>query len=124
MNVVILCGRMTHDPELKQAGQTSMTSFRLAVDREIKREGQPDADFIRVVVFGRQAENTVQYCPKGRQVNVVGRLQTGSYTNKEGKTIYTTDVIADRVEFLGSAKTDAKDSAPEGFTEYLGDVPF
>lgn len=95
MNQVILIGRLTKDPEL--AGQSKpYTKITLAVDRI----GQDNAaDFIRVTVFGKQAENAVKYLAKGRKVAIQGRIQTGSYESN-GKTVYTTDVIADRVEFL------------------------
>lgn len=126
MNVVLMIGRLTHDPELKQ-GQNSMCSFRMAVDREYKREGQPDADFFRVVTFGKTAENVARYCAKGKQVAVRGRLQTGSYTAQDGTKRYTTDIMADRVKFLQGATQ--KEEAPqyEGFHAYSDDddgIPF
>ena len=98
MNNVILIGRLTKDPELRymQSDNTAIAKFTLAVDRAKKDE----ADFIRITVFGKQAENCDKYLKKGRQAAVQGRLQTGSYT-KDGHTVYTTDVIANRVEFLG-----------------------
>jgi single-strand DNA-binding protein len=98
MNNVILIGRLTKDPELRymQSDNTAIAKFTLAVDRAKKDE----TDFIRITVFGKQAENCDKYLKKGRQAAVQGRLQTGSYT-KDGHTVYTTDVIASRVEFLG-----------------------
>lgn len=104
MNSVILIGRLTKKPELEYtAGNTPVTKFTIAVDRDKKDE---DADFIRITVFGRQAENVCRFMDKGRQISVMGRIQTGSY-QKDGKTVYTTDVIANRVEFLGG-KTESK----------------
>lgn len=100
MNVVVLIGRLTRDPELRYIPETqnAVCTFTLAVDRPMSREKQ--ADFIRITVFGRQAENCAKFITKGRQVAVEGRIQTGSYQNKNGDTVYTTDVIANRVEFL------------------------
>ena len=100
MNVVVLIGRLTRDPELRYIPETqnAVCTFTLAVDRPMSREKQ--ADFIRITVFGRQAENCAKFITKGRQVAVEGRIQTGSYQNRNGDTVYTTDVIANRVEFL------------------------
>lgn len=100
MNVVVLIGRLTRDPELRYIPETqnAVCTFTLAVDRPMSRDRQ--ADFIRITVFGRQAENCAKFITKGRQVAVEGRIQTGSYQNKNGDTVYTTDVIANRVEFL------------------------
>lgn len=104
MNQVILIGRLARDPELSYTPNTQTAACRitLAVDRP-RREGQDQgADFIRITVWGRQAETCDRYLSKGRQVAVQGRIQTGSYKNREGATVYTTDVVADHVEFLGS----------------------
>ncbi len=108
MNSVILIGRLTKAPELSYTPntQTACTRFTLAVDRP-KRDGEDQgADFIRIVVWGRQAENCERYLDKGRQAAVRGRIQTGSYKNREGQTVYTTDVVAENVEFLGSAQSE------------------
>lgn len=105
MNSVILIGRLARDPELSYTPntQTAVGRFTIAVDRP-KRDGEDQgADFIRVTVWGRQAETCDRYLTKGRQVAVHGRIQTGSYRDRSGETVYTTDVVADRVEFLGSA---------------------
>lgn len=106
MNEVILIGRLTRDPETRYTqGQMALCNFTLAVDRPYsrnRREGDQTADFIRITVFDRQAENCSKYLTKGSQAAVQGRIQTGSYQDKDGKTIYTTDVVANRVEFLGS----------------------
>lgn len=100
MNKVILIGRIVADPELNfTASQLAATKFTIAVDRHSKDKG---ADFIRVTAFGNRAENICRYMRKGRQIAVEGRIQTGSYPNKDGKTVYTTDVIIDNDEFLGS----------------------
>ena len=99
MNSVVLIGRLTRDPELRYTpDQSAVATFTLAVDRPFSKEKA--ADFIRVVVFGKQAENCERFLSKGRQAAVSGRIQTGSYKDKNGETRYTTDVVADRVEFL------------------------
>lgn len=123
MNNVILIGRLVKDPELSYTqSQTAMCKFTIAVDRQSKEE--KTADFIRIVVWGKQAENCDRYLYKGKQVAVNGRIQTGSYKDKDGKTVYTTDVIANNVEFLGS-KTEAepKQEAPYEPLD-LSDMPY
>ncbi len=110
MNIVMLIGRLTRDPELRYLSGTAnpMTRFTLAVDKQLSREkrtemesqGKPTADFINIVVWGRQAETCNQYLQKGRQVAVSGRIQTGSYTAQDGTRRYTTDVVASQVQFL------------------------
>ena len=106
MNSVVLIGRLARDPELSYTPntQTAVTRFTLAVDRPRRQGEDQGADFIRVTVFGRQAETCDRYLSKGRQAAVLGRIQTGSYKNREGVTVYTTDIIADRVEFLGGGQ--------------------
>ncbi len=142
MNNVVLIGRLTKDPELRYIpeSQNAVATFTLAVDRPFAKEKQ--ADFIRITVFGKQAENCERFLTKGRMAGIQGRLQTGSYKNKEGATVYTTDVVADRVEFLewgdktgsgsgsgyGFERQDAKGQPgiPEGFQalEDDDDIPF
>ena len=104
MNSVLLIGRLARDPELSYtpSNQTAVCKFTIAVDRPRRNGEDAGADFIRITVWGRQAETCDRYLSKGRQVAVQGRIQTGSYKNREGVTVYTTDVVADRVEFLGS----------------------
>lgn len=107
MNSVILIGRLARDPELTYTPntQTACCRFTLAVDRPRRSDGQdPGADFIRIVVWGRQAETCDRYLAKGRQVAVNGRITTGSYKDRNGQTVYTTDVTAERVEFLGGGQ--------------------
>lgn len=108
MNSVSLIGRITRDIELKTTSSgMSYAKFNLAVDRGLSSEkrkeaitnGYPTADFISIVVWGKQAENCKKYTQKGGQIGVQGRIQTGSY-DKNGVTIYTTEVVADRIEFL------------------------
>ena len=102
MNNVILIGRLTKDPEIKYTrDQTAVATFTVAINRGKDKNGEDrGADFPRVVAYGRTAENCERYLAKGRLVGIQGRIQTGSYTNKDGVTVYTTDVVADRVEFL------------------------
>ena len=109
MNSVILIGRLTRDPELRYlTSGMAVSRFTIAVDKDLTREkkqeleskGQPTADFINIVVWGKQAENCANYLVKGRLVAIQGRIQTGSYTAQDGTKRYTTDVVADRVQFL------------------------
>ena len=130
MNNVSLVGRLTRDPELRRAGETSVATFTVAVDRPVRAGAEKQTDFPRVTVFGKQAENCDRFLAKGRLVGVQGRIQTGSY-EKNGQTIYTTDVVADRVEFLewgekGATKSneDRREPIPSGFSEVDEDVPF
>ena len=105
MNSVVLIGRLARDPELSYTPQTQTAACRMtiAVDRPKKKSGEDaGADFIRVTVWGAQAENCNKWLTKGRQVAVMGRIQTGSYKDRNGQTVYTTDVVADRVEFIGA----------------------
>ncbi len=102
MNSVVLIGRLTRDPETRytSGSQMAVCSFTIAIDRVTRQGEEKKTDFPRITVFGKQAENCERFLKKGRLVGVQGRLQTGSYTNKDGATVYTTDVVADRVEFL------------------------
>ena len=102
MNSVVLIGRLTRDPEIRYTSGTQMAvaTFTVAIDRPVRAGGEKQTDFPRITVFGKQAENCERYLAKGRLVGVQGRIQTGSYQNKDGVTVYTTDVVADRVEFL------------------------
>lgn len=102
MNSVQLIGRLTRDPEIRytSGSQMAVASFTIAIDRPTRAGGERQTDFPRITVFGRQAETCEKYLAKGRKVAIEGRIQTGSYQNKNGETIYTTDVVANRVEFL------------------------
>lgn len=101
MNSVQLIGRLTKDPEIRynQEGYAFAT-FTIAIDRPARKDGTKDTDFPRIKCFGRTAENCGKYLAKGRLVGITGRIQTGKYTNREGYDVYTTDVVADWVEFL------------------------
>lgn len=107
MNKVILMGRLTRDPDIRAAtGENTMTIARytLAVDRRTRKTdtGEPTADFISCVAFGKAAEFAEKYFHQGMRVLITGRIQTGSYTNKDGQKVYTTDVIIDEQEFADS----------------------
>ena len=108
MNKVILMGRLTRDPEVRySAGENSLAIARytLAVDRRFRRDGEATADFISCVSFGRTAEFAEKYFRQGLKVVVTGRIQTGSYTNKDGQKVYTTDVVVEEQEFAESKAT-------------------
>ena len=102
MNNVVLIGRLTRDPEVRytSGSQMAVASFTVAIDRPTRAGEEKKADFPRVTVSGKQAETCEKYLAKGRLVAINGRIQTGSYQNKNGDTVYTTDVVANRVEFL------------------------
>ena len=102
MNKVILMGRLTRDPEVRMSGDTAVARFSLAVDRRFKKDGEQTADFINCVAFGKTGEFIEKYGSKGTKFVVEGRIQTGSYTNKDGQKVYTTDVVVEQVEFAES----------------------
>lgn len=146
MNKVILMGRLTRDPEVRySAGENSLAIARytLAVDRRFKRDGEATADFISCVVFGKQAEFAEKYFRQGIRIVVSGRIQTGSYTNRDGVKVYTTEIVVEEQEFAESkavsdshvnrsasqpAAPDMADSSAEGFMnipdEIGGELPF
>ena len=113
MNSVQLIGRLTRDPEIRYTdGGASIARFGLAVDRRFKQENGADADFINIVAFGKTAEFIEKYFHKGMKIALNGRIQTGSYTDKYGKKVYTTDVVAENVEFCESKGTSSNNDAP------------
>ena len=123
MNNVSLIGRLARDPEQR----TNAVKFTVAVDRLPDKDGKREADFISCVAFGKTAEIVAKYFHKGKPVAVTGRIQTGSYTNKDGVKVYTTDVIAERIGFVPSDKTEKADERPDTpATEFaaLDDIPF
>jgi single-strand DNA-binding protein len=122
MNVVVLTGRLTKDPEVKE-GNTPYARFTLAVDRKFKKEGDTQtADFINCVCFSKQAEFVGKFFKKGMKMDLSGRLQTGSYTNKEGTKVNTVDVVADSVEFGESKGSKGGSSTPKADTNGFMDV--
>ncbi len=124
MNVVALVGRLTRDPDIRQSqgeNSTVVARYTLAVDRRYVKNGSSDqtADFISMVSFGKTAEFIEKYIHKGTKICVRGRIQTGSYTNREGQKVYTTDVVGEDVEFAESKKSQegndgGSDSYPSG----------
>lgn len=118
MNKVILMGRLTRDPDIRysQSGdsQLAIARYTLAVDRRFKRDGEQTADFISCVAFGRQAEFAERYLHQGTKLVVDGRIQTGSYTNREGQKVYTTEVVVENSEFAESKS--ASDGSSAGYS--------
>ena len=106
-----LLGRLTRDPDVRRNGDTVIARYTLAVDRRFKRDGDPTADFINCVCFGKGAEFAEKYLRKGIKIAVVGRIQTGSYTNQQGDKVYTTDVVVEEQEFAES-KAASQNSQP------------
>lgn len=119
MNKVVLIGRLTKDPELKftPGTGTAVATFTIAVDRRFKKEGQPSADFVPVVVWGKIAESTANYMSKGKLIGVAGRIETRSYEAKDGGRRYVTEVVADEVSFLewGGNKASGMDTGNSSF---------
>lgn len=109
MNLVILTGRLTKDPELKSSERTSVCHFGVAVNRQFKRDGDPDADFINCTAFGKNAEFISKYFRKGSKIDLQGSWRTGSYEGKNGK-VYTNEVFVDRAEF-GESKSASSNNA-------------
>ena len=150
MNKVILMGRLTRDPDVRSTNsqngdQMAIARYTLAVDRRGRRNGgdsQQSADFISCVAFGRQGEFAEKYLKQGTKIAVTGRIQTGSYTNKDGQKVYTTDVVIDEQEFAESkgaasgsqggyepqAAPSPEDASAEGFMNIPegieNDLPF
>jgi single-strand DNA-binding protein len=113
MNVVTLTGRLVKDPEVRYTnGGMSVAKFTVAVDRDFKKEGGQTADFPSVVAFGKTAEFIEKYFHKGKRIEIVGRLQTGSYEKDDGTKVYTTDVLAERVGF-GESKSAGGSQEPK-----------
>lgn len=110
MNKVILIGRIVRDPDIRYSqganGSTAVARYTLAVDRKFKQEGQPTADFINCIAFGKLGEFAEKYLHKGTKIAVTGRIQTGSYTNKDGQKVYTTDVVVEEHEFCESKSSN------------------
>ena len=119
MNKVVLVGRLTRDPEVRYSqgdNATAVARYTLAVDRRFRRDGEPTADFIPCVIFGRSAEFAEKYFHQGMRVSISGRIQTGSYTNKDGVKVYTTEVIVEEQEFAESKNAGGNNggySAPQ-----------
>lgn len=127
MNRVVLIGRLSRDVDTRTAGETQIAHFTVAVDRNVKKDpnsNQPTADFISCVAFGKTAEFIGKYFQKGSKIGLEGRIQTGSY-EKDGQRVYTTDVIAERVEFCDSknANQGGQNSQPSNSNDSWMNVP-
>ena len=126
MNKVILTGRLTKDPEVRYsqgANATCIARYSLAVDRKFKKEGEASADFLNCVAFGKTGEFAEKYLKKGMKIAIVGRIQTGSYTDKDtGKKVYTTDIVVEEHEFCES-KNASESYTPHGGTDGFVSVP-
>jgi len=111
MNKVILMGRLTRDPDIRYSqgeNATAVARYTLAVDRRFaRRDGEQTADFITCVAFGRQAEFAEKYLHQGTKIAITGRIQTGSYTNRDGNKVYTTDIVVEEQEFAESKAASA-----------------
>ena len=132
MNKIVLLGRLTRDIELRQAGETNVANFSLAVNRTFHRDNEPDVDFFNCVAFGKRAETLAKYVHKGNQLAVEGHVQIGQYTNKDGANVKTFDVIIDGFDFISSKsektfepKTEIETIEPtENFDLDLNLIPF
>lgn len=132
MNKVNMIGRLTADPEVRYGGadnSIAIARYTLAVDRRYKKEGEQSADFIRCVAFGKNGEFAEKYLHKGMKIAVSGRIQTGSYTNKDGQKVFTTEIVVEEHDFCeskGSASAPAQVSEhtadPDGFISIPDDL--
>lgn len=131
MNKVILMGRLTRDPEIRYSqgsNPIAVAKYTLAVDRRFKRDGEPTADFVNCLCFGKSAEFTEKYFQQGMRVTIFGRIQTGSYTNKAGVKVYTTEVVVEEQEFAesknASRASNNNQAAPDkdGFMDIPDDI--
>lgn len=113
MNKIILCGRLTKDPEVRYshgANATGIARYTLAVDRAFKKDGEQAADFINCIAFGKNADFAERYLHQGTKIIVEGRWQTGNYTNKDGQKVYTNDCVVERHEFCESKSNQQNNS--------------
>ena len=137
MNRVNLIGRLTKDPELRFTPGTGMavSTFTIAVDRRANKDGKKEADFIPIVVWGKQGENVANYMSKGRLIGISGRIQTRNYEGKDGIRRYVTEIVADEVQFLdykknssnADATNDSSTSYDSGWSDPIDDddeIPF
>ena len=119
MNKVILMGRLTRDPEVRVSTgerQTNIGRFSIAVDRRFKRDGERSADFIGCVAFGRNAEFAEKYLRQGTKIVLTGRIQTSSYTNRDGQKVYTTDIVVEEQEFAESKAATAGNGGQNNYS--------
>ena len=113
MNLIVLCGRLTRDPEVRTANGNTIARYALAVDRRFKREGQPDADFFNCTVFGKGAEFAEKYLKKGTKIIVQGRMESDNYTDKNGNKVYGWTVIVENQEFAESKAAEPAAAKPD-----------
>lgn len=117
MNKVIITGRLTKEPEVRYSqtenGNMAIARYTLASDRKFKKDGEQNADFISCIAFGKSGEFAEKYLHKGTKIAVVGRIQTGSYTNKDGNKVYTTDVVVEEQEFCESKNVNANQKSAD-----------
>jgi len=123
MNKVILMGRLTKDPDMRGEGTSLVARYTLAVDRRYKRDGEESTDFIPCVAFSKGAEFAEKYLKKGTKIVVCGRIQTGSYTNKDGQKIYTTDVIVEEHDFAESKSNAGEPAEKSGDNDFMNLTP-
>ena len=120
MNSVNLIGRLTRDPEVRYSGEMPVANFSIAIDRPPRKDGTKETDFPRCVAFGKTAEIVERYARKGSRVGVAGKIQTGSDENQNGERVYTTDVVADKVDIIDWPEEQKTENKPAGnpYTEY------
>ena len=119
MNKVILMGRLTRDPEVRYGtgeNSTAVARYTIAVDRRFKRDSERNTDFIGCVAFGRNAEFAEKYLCQGTKIVLTGRIQTGSYTNRDGQKVYTTDIVVEEQEFAESKAAAAGNSGQGNYS--------
>ena len=125
MNKVILMGRLTRDPEVRYGdNQKAVARFSLAVDRRFAREGDPTADFFNCSAFGKTAEIVEKHVVKGTKLLIVGRVQNDTYTNKDGQTVYSVQILVDELEFTESKNRQGNASQPEETSNNAGSDGF
>ena len=127
-NKVVLCGRLTRDPEVRYGdNQKAVGRFNIAVDRKFKREGDPTADFFNCTAFGKTAEFVEKYLKKGTKMLVFGHIQNDNYTNKDGQTVYSVQIIVDELEFAegkgSSGASNNNNAAPQEGQESFMNIP-
>ena len=126
MNKVVLMGRLTRDPDVRYTQgdrPLAVARYTLAVNRRFKRDNEPDADFISCVAFGRAGEFAEKYLKQGTKIVVSGRIQTGSYTNKDGMKVYTTDVVIEEQDFAESKAVAVQNSAAASVAQPSAPAP-
>ena len=130
MNRVFLCGRLTKPADVRMAGETKVVKYSLAVDRKVSKGEEKQTDFLNCVCFGKTADFAEKYLTKGMKIIVIGRIQTGSYLNKEGVKVYTTDIVVEEHEFAeskngsGNPIGNADDGGFMTIDDKSSDLPF